>query len=51
MPPHGELIVIGGKEHARVVIDVARSRAGQWVEVGYSAKEPVPVTEERTGLI
>ncbi|WP_394838064.1 NeuD/PglB/VioB family sugar acetyltransferase [Pendulispora rubella] len=45
-----ELIVLGGGEHARVVIDAARSRPGEWTELGYSDRQPVPATDERLGL-
>jgi acetyltransferase EpsM len=34
------LILIGGGDHARVVIDAARSRAGQWSVQGYVAPQP-----------
>ncbi len=44
-PDHGAgliaapLIVLGGGEHARVVIDAARSRGDRWVVQGYVAPE------------
>ena len=44
-PDHGAgliaapLIVLGGGEHARVVIDAARSQGDRWVVQGYVAPE------------
>jgi sugar O-acyltransferase (sialic acid O-acetyltransferase NeuD family) len=40
------LIVIGGGEHARVVIDTARSRPDEWQVVGFVDASPRPETVE-----
>ena len=41
-----KLIVIGGGEHARVVIDAARSRPDLWIVVGIIDPEPCTETAE-----
>lgn len=45
-----DLIVIGGGEHARVVIDAALTRPDLWNVLGYSDVRPVPETERRFGI-
>jgi acetyltransferase EpsM len=45
-----DLIVIGGGEHARVVIDAARTRPKQWNVIGYSDARRVDETDQRFGL-
>lgn len=42
-----ELIVIGGGEHARVVIEAARSRSDLWNVVGFVDGQPCPETAAR----
>jgi len=44
--PH-KLIVIGGGEHARVVMEAAQSQPNEWFLLGYSNLEPVPETDKR----
>ena len=44
------LIVIGGGEHARVVIDAARSRPDQWDVLGFIDPEPCMDTVRQTGV-
>jgi len=36
----GTLVVVGGGDHAAVVVDAARSRPGAWRVTGYLAPEP-----------
>jgi acetyltransferase EpsM len=45
------LVVLGGGEHARVVIDVARSRPDLWTVVGFVDPLPCRETENATGLL
>ena len=55
-PDHGAgliaapLIVLGGGEHARVVIDAARSQGDRWVVQGYVAPAAASATDLPTGL-
>ena len=49
MPPVN-LIVLGGGEHARVVIEAARSRAGAWTILGFVDPAPCVETCERLGV-
>ncbi len=42
-----DLIVVGGGEHARVVIDAARSRPGAWNVVGFADPKPCEETARR----
>jgi acetyltransferase EpsM len=44
------LVVIGGGEHARVVIDIARSRPDLWTVVGFIDPQPRPETQ-RLGVV
>jgi acetyltransferase EpsM len=44
------LVVLGGGEHARVVIDAALSRPGRWRVVGFAGPDPSPETVGRFGL-
>lgn len=44
------LIVVGGGEHALVVIDAALSRPGEWALLGYSALSASVEITERFGL-
>lgn len=41
-----DLVIIGGGEHARVVLEAARSRPGGWNLVGFVDARPVPETVE-----
>jgi acetyltransferase EpsM len=43
--PARELIIIGGGEHARVLIEAARSRPDLWVVAGFADPAPAPDTE------
>jgi acetyltransferase EpsM len=45
-----ELVIVGGGEHARVVIDAARSRTAAWTILGYSDPTPNEETTARFGL-
>jgi acetyltransferase EpsM len=45
-----ELIVVGGGEHARVVIEAARSRPDLWTVTGFVDPQPCPETAERLDL-
>lgn len=45
-----KLIIVGGGEHARVVIDIARSRPDLWLLAGFADPEPQPETASRCGL-
>jgi acetyltransferase EpsM len=45
-----ELIVIGGGQHARVLIDVARSCSDRWQVIGYLDEHVVEETAERFGV-
>jgi sugar O-acyltransferase (sialic acid O-acetyltransferase NeuD family) len=45
--PIRELIVIGGGEHGRVVIDAARSRPDQWRVIGFLDRQPCEETVSR----
>ncbi|HYX12560.1 MAG TPA: hypothetical protein VE817_11265, partial [Candidatus Acidoferrum sp.] len=45
-----QLIVIGGGEHAAVVVDAARSAPDRWELVGFSDPDPGPDAEARLGL-
>lgn len=45
-----KLIVIGGGEHARVVMEAARSCPDQWIVLGYCDLKPVPETEQRLDI-
>lgn len=44
------LVVVGGGEHARVVIEAARSRPDLWDVVGFVDPAPCPETAQRLGL-
>lgn len=44
------LIVIGGGEHARVVIEAAQSRAESWVVLGFVDPSPCEDTCSRLGV-
>lgn len=44
----GDLIVVGGGEHARVVIDVAQAQG--WRVLGYLDHQAQPETTQRTGV-
>lgn len=48
--PAQRLIVIGGGEHARVVIEAARSRPGLWSVLGFVDPEPCSETCARLGV-
>jgi len=41
------LVIIGGGEHARVVLDAARSRPDLWTPAGYADSGPIAETERR----
>jgi acetyltransferase EpsM len=45
-----QLVVIGGGEHARVLIEAARTRPDLWQVRGYVDVEPRPETERRLGV-
>lgn len=45
-----KIVVIGGGEHARVVIEAARSRAGLWDVSGFLDLRSNPETENRLGV-
>ena len=45
-----QLVVIGGGEHARVVIEAARSRPDLWVVRGFVDPGTNPETEGRLGV-
>jgi sugar O-acyltransferase (sialic acid O-acetyltransferase NeuD family) len=45
-----QLVVIGGGEHARVVIEAARSRPDLWEVRGFVDVHPNPETESRLGV-
>lgn len=45
-----DLILVGGGEHARVVIDAARTRPEEWNVIGYADSRRVEETEARFGL-
>jgi acetyltransferase EpsM len=44
------LVVIGGGEHARAVIEAARSRPSEWDVLGFIDPAPCPVTRERLAV-
>ncbi len=44
------LVIVGGGEHAAVVVDAARSRPDAWRPVGFTDPDPAPGTAERLGL-
>lgn len=46
-----DLVVIGGGEHARVVIEAARSRPGAWRVLGFTDPEPCLTTVEQLGVV
>jgi acetyltransferase EpsM len=46
----GDLIVIGGGEHARVVIEAAQSNPRVWRVVGFVDPEPCEETRQRMGV-
>lgn len=48
--PTQKLVVIGGGEHARVVMDAARSQLDVWSLAGFVDPQPCPETRERFGL-
>jgi acetyltransferase EpsM len=43
------LVVLGGGEHARVVIEAARSQPERWVVQGYAAPRPSPGMQHASG--
>ncbi|OJY29725.1 MAG: hypothetical protein BGO98_48775 [Myxococcales bacterium 68-20] len=45
-----DLIVVGGGEHARVVLDAARSRPEEWRVIGYADVRPIEETDRRFGI-
>lgn len=45
-----QLVVIGGGEHARVLIEAARSRPDLWEVLGFIDLQPNPETERRVGV-
>lgn len=45
-----ELVIIGGGEHARVVIEAARSRPDLWSVVGFVDPLPAETTTSRLGV-
>ena len=45
-----KLVVIGGGEHARVVIEAAQSRPETWNVIGFVDVQPNPETEDRLGV-
>lgn len=45
-----DLVVIGGGEHARVLIEAARSRPDQWKVAGFVDVEPGAETARRMGI-
>ncbi len=46
-----KLVVIGGGEHARVVLEAARSRPDLWDITGFVDVNPNPETERRLGVL
>ncbi len=44
------LLVVGGGEHARVVIEAARSQGGCWAEIVFCDAQECAVTRERLGV-
>jgi acetyltransferase EpsM len=50
MNPQRDLIVIGGGQHARVVVEAARTRLDLWNVVGFTDPVPCPDTSTRLGL-
>jgi len=45
-----DLVVIGGGEHARVLIEAARSRPDRWNVIGFVDVEPGEETSRRMGI-
>jgi acetyltransferase EpsM len=45
-----QLIVIGGGEHARVVIEAARSQPERWNVIGFTDRGPCEATATRLGV-
>jgi acetyltransferase EpsM len=50
VPSPDQLVVVGGGEHARVVVEAARTRPDLWHVAGYAAPEPCEETGARLGL-
>jgi acetyltransferase EpsM len=50
VPAPESLIVVGGGEHARVVIEAARSRPDLWEVIGFADPSPCLETSERLKL-
>lgn len=44
------LVVIGGGEHARVVIEAARTQPARWQVEGFADPQPCPETQQRLGV-
>ncbi|NVB83379.1 MAG: NeuD/PglB/VioB family sugar acetyltransferase, partial [Kofleriaceae bacterium] len=44
------LVVIGGGEHARVVIDAIRAQPSTWTLEGFVDPDPCTVTQQRSGI-
>jgi acetyltransferase EpsM len=44
--PARELVIVGGGEHARVLVEAARSRPDAWIVVGFVDPRPVPETRD-----
>ena len=48
MSERAGLIVVGGGEHARVVIEAARSQPARWEILGFTDPRPCPETVAHT---